>query len=84
MTVLLIGKNKVITSHHNDDRRPNILCSICLHSFGALAKDLRLYIDSFHNQPMYLKMCSIDISVNLQLVGLNFRPPPPPTPDLGG
>ena len=47
----------------------HILCSICFHSFWALAKDVRLFIASLHNQPMYPKMCSIDIFVNLQPVG---------------
>ena len=43
--------------HHNGDwapRRPHILCSICVHSFGALVKNVRL-----HNQPMCFQMCSI-------------------------
>ena len=58
--------------HHNGywaAGRPHILCSICFRSFGALAKAVRLLIASHHNQPMYAKMCSIDIFHNLQLVG---------------
>ena len=46
--------------HHNDDRaarRPHILCSICVHSSGALAKAARFFIASFHNQPM----CSVNM-----------------------
>ena len=43
--------------------------SICFHSFVALAKVVQLFIASFHNQPMYPKMCSIDIFDKLQLVG---------------
>ena len=69
--------------HHNSDRaarRKHILCSICGHSFGALAKDVRLFIASLYNQPMYAEMCSIDMFVKLQLVGRNlkgglFQPP---------
>ena len=44
--------------HHYGDqaaRRPHILCSICLHSFGALVKAERLFITLLHNQPMYQK-----------------------------
>ena len=42
--------------HHNGDlaaRWPHIFCSICIHSFGDLAKDVWLFIASFHNQPMF-------------------------------
>ena len=50
--------------HHNGDdaaRRPHI----CFHPFGALAKAVGLLITSLHTQPMYPKMCSIDIFANL-------------------
>ena len=50
-------------------RRPHILCTIWCRSLGALATAVRLYIASIHNQPMYPKMCSMDIFVNLQPVG---------------
>ena len=53
--------------------RPQILCSICDHSFEALKKDVRLFIASLHNQPIYPKMCYIDIFVNLQPVGWNLK-----------
>ena len=65
--------------HHNGDWaawRPRILCSICVHSFGALVKALQLFITSLHNQPMYPmypKMCSIDISVNLTVISCNLK-----------
>ena len=58
--------------HHNGDhaaRRPHISCSICFHSFGALVKSVRLFIASHHSQPMYPKMGSIDVFVDLQPVG---------------
>ena len=42
-----------------------LLCSIYFHSFGALVKAVRLYMASFHNQPSYHKICSIDIFVTL-------------------
>ena len=70
--------------HHNGDQavpRPHILCSICFYSFGALAKAERLFIALLHNQPMYSKMCYIEIFDTLQLTGwLKFemgtiRPP---------
>ena len=32
--------------------RPHILCSICIHSFGAHARAVRLFIASLHSQPM--------------------------------
>ena len=62
--------------HHIGDlaaRQPHILCSIFFHSFGALPKAVRLFIASLHNQPMYPKMCLIDIFVDLQLVGWNLK-----------
>ena len=48
---------------------------ICFHSFKALAKAVWLFITLFHNQPMpmYPKMCSIDIFLNLQPVGWNLK-----------
>ena len=60
--------------HHNGDwaaRRPQILCSICVHSFGALGKAVRLFIASLHNQPMYHEMRPIDIFVNRLVKILN-------------
>ena len=36
---------------------------------GVLARTVRLYIASLHNQLMYPKMCSIDIFVDIQPVG---------------
>ena len=54
-------------------QRPHILCSICFHSFGALVKDVRLFIASLRNQPIYHKMCSIGIFVNLEPLGLNLK-----------
>ena len=36
---------------------------------GTFAKAVRLFITSLHNQPMYLKMCTNYIFVNLQPVG---------------
>ena len=50
-----------------------MLCSICIHSFGDLAKAVRLFIASLHNQPTHPKMCSIDIFINLQPVGWNLN-----------
>ena len=47
-------------------------CSIWFYSFGALVKAGRLFTASLHNQPMYSKMCSIDIFCNLRLVGCNL------------
>ena len=61
---------------HNGDRaarRPHILRSICVHSFWALAKAVRLFIASLYNQPMYPKMWSIDIFVSPQPVGWNLK-----------
>ena len=55
--------------HHNCDqatRRPHTLCSMCFHSFGALAKGVRLLMVSLHSQPMCFQMCSIDIFVDFQ------------------
>ena len=49
------------------------LCSICFHSFGPLAKAVRLFIESLHNQPLYPKLCSIDIFVNIQPTGWNLK-----------
>ena len=50
--------------HHNGDQaaqRLHILWSICVHSIEALLKTVWLFIAPLHNQPMYPKMCSIDI-----------------------
>ena len=47
--------------------RLHILCSIRVHSFGALAKA------SLHNQPMCPKMCSTDIFIDLQPVSWNLK-----------
>ena len=66
------GGRKEQRSHHNDRR--HILCSICDHSFGAWRKLYDwLFIASLHNQPMFHKMCSIDIFVNLQPVCWNLK-----------
>ena len=62
--------------HYNGDRaarRPHLLFSIRFHSFGAVAKAVRLFIASLHSQPMYPKMRSIDFFDNLQPVGINLK-----------
>ena len=43
-----VHKYKVITNRSGDQtiRRPHMLCSICVHSFGTLAKAVRLFITS--------------------------------------
>ena len=67
---------KAKTQHHNDDetaRRPHIICSICVHSFGALEKAVRLFMASLHSQLMRSQMCSIYIFVNLQPNGWHFN-----------
>ena len=44
-----------------------ILCSNCVHTFGALAKAVGLFLHhALHDQPMFPKMCSIGIFVNHQ------------------
>ena len=65
--LLLVGLHAEQGHHHNGDRapqRPYILCSIFFHSFGALARAVRLFIASLHNQPWYPKLGSIEIFVN--------------------
>ena len=60
--------------HQNGDRaarRLQISCSICVHSFGALAKAVQLFTASLHNLSMYPKMCSTHIFINLKGVGWN-------------
>ena len=47
-----IARNESVTQghHHNGDQatqRPHILCSICIHSFGALEKAVRLFVHGF-------------------------------------
>ena len=70
------------------------MCSICVHSFGALTKAVffcfinsfvdaqyvdrnrivgRLFMASLHNQPVYPKMCSMEIIVNHEPVGRNLK-----------
>ena len=51
----------------------HVLCFIGVHSFSGLAKAVRLFIASFHSQPMYPKMCSIDIFVDLRPVNRNLK-----------
>ena len=51
----------------------HILCSICVHSFQALAKAVRLFIASLHNQQMYPEICSMDIFVNRHPAGWNLK-----------
>ena len=71
--------SKVITQghRHNGDqaaRRPHILWSICGHSFGALAKAVRLFKASLSSQPMCSQMCcSIDIFIDLQPFDCNLK-----------
>ena len=58
--------------HHNVDqaaRRPHILCSICIHSFGALAKAVRLFMVSLQSS----QMCSICIFVPNRLAEILMR-----------
>ena len=69
--------------HHNDDqaaRRPHILCSICVHSFGALAKAVHCVLykaaqrHKFRARKCLIKSCSpIDIVVDLQPFSCNFK-----------
>ena len=62
--------------HHNGDRttqRPHILCSINVHSVLTSMKAAQLFIASLNKQPMYRKMCTIDIFVNVQPVGWNLK-----------
>ena len=67
--------NKVITAMviRPLDDWWHILCSICVHSFVALAKAVRLFISSLYNLPMCPKMCSIDIFVNFLPVGKKLK-----------
>ena len=46
ITTMVIGLGRSTTAHI-------VLCSICVHSIGALAKAVQLFIASFHNQPRY-------------------------------
>ena len=67
-----VQSNQEQGHQHNGNRatrRPTILFSISFHSSGALTKAARLFIAPLHNQPMYPKMCYVDIFANLQLVG---------------
>ena len=87
-TCFLCGNIKRQGHHHNGDwatRRPHILCSICFHSFAALAKAVRLFIASLHSQPMYPKMCYLSGFVKLQPVDWNWRGElyDPPVLELG-
>ena len=72
MRSLEIAEQEVIQQghHHNADqaaRRPQIFCSICAYSFGALAKGPRLSMASLHSQPMgFPVMCSTDIFADIQ------------------
>ena len=54
-------------------RRPQILCSICFHSFVALAKTVRLFTASLYIEPMCSQICSLDIFVHLQPFGCNIK-----------
>ena len=60
VTKLLVSVSTLIQGHHHNGdravRRPRILSSICFHLFGAFMKAVRLFIASFHNQPMDPKM----------------------------
>ena len=59
--------------HHNGDRaagRPHILCSICVHSFGDLAKAVRLFKASPQSQEMSNQTCFTDILAHLKVGGL--------------
>ena len=51
------------------DNCTHMLCSICVHSFEALAKAVQMFIASLDRRPMRSLMCSIDISIDLQPVG---------------
>ena len=62
--------------HHNGDQaaqRPHILCSICVHSFGALAKAVRLLTVSLQSHKMFYPTRTIDILIDLQPFGCNFK-----------
>ena len=49
------------------------LSSICIHSFGVLAKAVRLFMGSLHSQPMCSQTYAVDIFVNLQPFGRNLK-----------
>ena len=62
--------------HHDGDPatwRPSILCSICLHSFGALEKAVQLFKASIRSQKMSFQTCSIDIFIDLKLFACNLK-----------
>ena len=63
---------------HQDDgdrivRRPYILCLICVHSFGALVKAVRLFMASAHSQKMSYQTHSSEIGVDLQPFGCKLK-----------
>ena len=72
-----VGKNT--RSSPNDDqtaRRLRILYSLCVESFGALAKAVRLLRTSLQSQKMSCQTCStsrIDILVDFQPFGCNLK-----------
>ena len=67
LTSELVGDNLMIQGQHRngDSGRRHILCSISVHSFGALAKAVRLFIASPRNQLMCSQICFFDIFVDL-------------------
>ena len=64
--LLLDPENRVITTMVIRLLDDHTLCSIFFHSFGALAKAVRLLL-------IYPKLCSNDIFDNLQPVRLNLK-----------
>ena len=62
------GLNKIVTNMvigPLDDR--TYWCSVCVHSFGALAKAVRMFFASLYNQLMYPKVCSTCIGIFINL-----------------
>ena len=64
--------------HHNGDqvtRQLHILCSICVHPSGDLAKAVRLFTASLHSQLMYTLFAFSSISDRLGETSKDFSTP---------
>ena len=75
--VNLCAINKFLQGRHHHGgqaaRRPHMLCSICGHSFGALAKAVRLLTASTQSQKMSYQTLSVDIFVDLKPFICNLK-----------
>ena len=67
-------RNKVITTMVMGLLDDHTYCArFAVISFGALAKNVRLFMASLHSQPMALQMHAIYIFVDFQPIGCNLK-----------